>query len=478
MALRVLLTLPPGIHDLEIYRVTGMKAPPLGLAWIASVLEKAGHKVKIVDSPTLSLGEEEWLREVSSWKPDVVGFSLLTPTAPRGYRAARLLKAKMPEVLVIAGGPHPTYMFEEALKNSIDIVVRGEGEYTTLELVQVLEKYGYDEERLKKVKGIAFRSRKGGIITTPLREPILDLDELPWPARHLLPMDKYTLFGKPIRLAHIMASRGCPYGCIYCITSYFWGRRIRFRSARNVADEIEHVVSKYRAEYLVFTDDELTAGRKFLYDLVGELKKRGIDLPFACGARVDHLTRDYLRFLYKNNCAAIYVGVESASQETLNRIGKKITLEQARRVFEWKHEIGGFMAASFILGFPWETIEDMKKTVDFAIKLDPDYAQFTVLTPYPGTPLYSYALRHGLIEDWNWEHYTTIRPVMRGFQFTRKQLGRMLKYAYRRFYLRPSFLFRELRAGRLRDLLGVLSREIVSIIKDYVARPLKWGEKS
>ena len=475
MSLRVLLALPPDIHSLEIYRITGMKAPPLGLAWIAAVLEKAGYRVKIVDSPTLEMSTEQWLHEVLSWKPDVIGLSMLTPTAPRGYRAVKLLREKLgDDVLIIAGGPHPTFMYREALENGVDVVVRGEGEYTTLELIEVYDKYGYDVERLKHVRGIAFRDKEGRIRLNLDRPMILNLDELPWPARHLLPMDRYTLFGKPIRLAHIMASRGCPYGCMYCITSYFWGRRIRFRSAQNVADEIEYVVSKYKSEYIVFADDELTAGRKFVYELVAELRKRGIDLPFACGARVDHLTRNYLEFLYKNNCTAIYVGVESANQATLDKIGKKITIEQVKRAFQWKKELGGFMAGSFILGFPWETIEDMKRTVEFAIRLDPDYAQFTVLTPYPGTPLFNYAKQHGLIEDWNWEHYTTIRPVMRGFHFTRQELGRMLKYAYRRFYLRPSFLYRELRAGRLKDLFSIIMREVVSMAKEALARPLRW----
>ncbi|BEP17769.1 radical SAM protein [Pyrofollis japonicus] len=472
--MRVLLTLPPDIHTLEIYKITGMKAPPLGLAYIAAVLERAGHKVKIIDTPTLEMSTEQWLSEVKSWKPDIIGFSLITPTAPRGYRAIKLVREELPDVPVIVGGIHPTFMFKEALENGADIVVRGEGEYTAAELIDVLERYGFDEERLKKVRGIAFKSKRSEkIVLTPERPPP-DLDELPWPARHLLPMDKYTLFGKPIRIIHVMASRGCPYGCMYCSTSYFFGRRVRIRSAIRVADEIEEAVYKYKAKHVVFADDDIGVGRKFMTDLVAEFKKRGLDLTFACGSRVDHMTKEYMKFLYDNGCVALYFGVESASQETLNRIGKKITIEQVERVFQWKKELGGFATASFILGFPWETIDDMKKTVEFAIKIDPDYAQFTALTPYPGTPLYQYAKKYNLIEDTNWEHYTTVRAVMRGFHFTRQQLQSMIKYAYRRFYLRPAFVWRELRAGRLKDLVGVLGREFFSMVKDFVVHPLKW----
>lgn len=467
--MKVLLTLPPEIHKLEIYRFTGMKAPPLGLAYIAAVLEKEGHKVKIIDTPTLEMNSREWIEEVKSWKPDIIGISMLTPTAPKGYIAAKLVKEELgKDTIVIVGGPHPTYMYNEALNNNIDIVVRGEGEYTTLELVNTIEKHGLNKNVLAKIKGIVFKDDYGKIVVTPRRPFIENLDKLPWPARHLLPMDKYTLFGKPIRVAHVMASRGCPYGCMFCITSYFWDRRLRFRSAKNVANEIEFLVNKYKVKQIVFTDDELTANRMFLYNLVKELKKRGIDITFACGSRVDHVDKRFLEFLYKNGCVALYFGVESANQKTLNRIGKKITIEQAKKVFKWVKELGGFATGSFILGFPWETIDDIKRTIDFALKLDPDYAQFTVLTPYPGTPIYDYALKHNLIEDWNWEHYTTIRPVMRGLYFTRRQLEKMLRYAYRKFYLRYKFIVRELKAGRLKDLAGILVRELFSWIKDTI----------
>ncbi len=372
----------------------------------------------------------------------------------------------MNDVILVAGGQHPTYMWSETLDNGFDIIVRGEGEVTARELIKTIDKHGMDPGELRRVAGIVFRDKHGNIVATRERPLIYNLDVLPWPARHLLPMDKYTLFGKKIRVAHIMASRGCPYGCIYCTTSYYWGRRIRYRSPRNVAEEIEFLVDKYRVEHVVFTDDELTANRRFVYGLIEEMKKRGLDIGFACGARVNHMDKDFMKFLYNNGCIALYFGVESGTQRILDKIGKMISLDQVRKVFRWKREIGGFATASFILGFPWETIDDMKKTVDLAIDIDPDYAQFTVLTPYPGTPLFDYAMRYGLIEDWNWEHYTTLRPVMRGFKFTREQVAKMLKYAYRKFFIRSTFILRELRAGRLKDILGIIARETISILAD------------
>ena len=464
--MKVLLTLPPGIHDLEIYKVTGLTAPPLGLAYIAAVLEREGYRVKILDTPTLKMDLAAWLQKVKSWSPDVIGFSILTPTAPKAYVAARKIKEEMNDVILIAGGQHPTYMWSETLDNGFDIIVRGEGEITIRELIKTIDKHGMDPTKLRRVAGIVFRDKHGNIVATRERPLIHNLDELPWPARHLLPMDKYTLFGKKIRVAHIMASRGCPYGCIYCTTSYYWGRRIRYRSPEDVAEEIGFLVDKYRIEHVVFTDDELTANRRFVYGLIEEMKKRGLDIGFACGARINHMDKEFMEFLYNNGCVALYFGVESGTQRILDKIGKMISLDQVRKVFRWKREIGGFATASFILGFPWETIDDMKRTVDLAIDIDPDYAQFTVLTPYPGTPLFDYAMRYGLIEDWNWEHYTTLRPVMRGFKFTREQVAKMLKYAYRKFFIRSAFILRELRAGRLKDILGIIARETISVLAD------------
>jgi magnesium-protoporphyrin IX monomethyl ester (oxidative) cyclase len=475
--LRVLLALPPDVHHLEIYKVTGMRAPPLGLAYIGTVLEQAGHKVKIIDSPTRKLTLKDWLAEVKSFSPDIVGVSMMTPLAPKGYLAAKALRQEMPDVPLVAGGTHVTYMYDEALDAGYDVVVRGEGEYTMLELVDVLERRGLDREALKSVKGIAFRDQ-GKTVVTPDRPFIEDLDRLPWPDRDLLDMDKYTLFNKPIRIAHVMASRGCPYGCMYCITSYYWGRRYRYRSAKNVADEIEHIVNKYKVKTIVFTDDEFTANWRFVREFVNEIRTRGLDITFSCGARVDHVNRDIMKLLYDNGCNALYFGVESASQETLNRIGKKITVEQARRVFQWKKELGGFATGSFILGFPWERLQDMKDTVRLAIELQPDYAQFTALTPYPGTPLWDFATKHNLIVDRNWEHYTTVRPVMRGFHFTAEQLGHMLIYAYRKFYMRWGFMVQEIRAGRFGNLVEVILKDLTSFFGDALGRvfePLRWG---
>lgn len=458
MAAKVLLAVPPGCDKLEVYQVMGLRAPPLGLAWIASVLEGHGHEVKIVDSPTLSLSMGDFIKIVKSWSPDVVGLSSLTPTIRLAYKAARAVKVVDRDIKVVMGGVHSTFMWREVLEECpyVDYVVLGEGEETMSQLVEVLEK----EAKPRGISGIALRNESGEVVQTGSWK-LVDLEKLPLPARHLLPMDRYTVFDKPVRVVHIMASRGCPYGCIFCATSYYFGRRVRFRRVEQVLDEVAECVDKYKTKTFAFTDDELTINKKWFESFLKGLRERGLDIQWTCGSRVDSVDERLLTRMFSSGCTTIYFGVESGSQETIDKIGKRIDLRQAEKVFKAIKKVGGSAVATFILGFPWETVDDMKKTIKFALKLDPDYAQFTYATPYPGTPLYEMAKRHDLIVDHDWSHYTTVRPVMRGFHFSVEDVEALFKEAYTKFYVRLKFLVRQIRLGLFKDFLKTIFNNIV-----------------
>lgn len=466
--MNIVLVSSPGLRRLEIYQSIGVRAPPLGLAYIAAVLEREGHKVSIIDAPTLELSTKETVREILSRNPDLVGISAVTPTVKGGYAIANMIKEEDPDIPVVMGGPHVSFMFEEALANGADYVVIGEGEETTRELVAFLEKGRGD---IKGIRGLAYLDGEGYVRVNQPRPLIKNIDELPEPARHLLPMDKYTLFDKPIKIIHIMASRGCPYGCIYCTTSYFWGRRYRVRSVQKVVDEIEKAMEKYKTNIVVFSDDELTLIRKWVYALVDEIKARGLDITFTCGSRVSSINPGMLRKLKSVGCTTIYYGVESYKDEDIEKIGKRIKIEQVINAIKWTREAGIESAGSFILGFPWQTVEDMKNTVRFAKKLGVDYAQFTVATPYPGTPLYYQAVKDNLIEITDWDYYTTIYPVMRGYHFERKALFKLLSWAYRSFYLRPSFILHQIRRGRFKTMWDIASRAIKGYVKGKISKP-------
>ena len=458
MAAKVLLAVPPGCDKLEVYQVMGLRAPPLGLAWIASVLERRGHEVKIVDSPTLGLSIGDFVKIVESWSPDVVGLSSLTPTIRLAYKAAKAVKAVDEDMKVVVGGVHATFMWREVLEECphVDYVVLGEGEETMSQLIEALEK----EAKPRGIPGIALRNESGEAVMTGPWRPV-DLERLPPPARHLLPMDRYTVFDRPVRVVHIMASRGCPYGCVFCATSYYFGRRVRFRRVEQVLDEVAECADKYKTKTFAFTDDELTINKRWFDSFLKGLRERGLDIRWTCGSRVDSVDERLLARMFSSGCTTIYFGVESGSQETIDKIGKRIDLRQAEKVFEAIRKVGGSAVATFILGFPWETVDDMKKTIKFALKLDPDYAQFTYATPYPGTPLYEMAKEHDLIVDHDWSHYTTVRPVMRGFHFGIEEVEALFKEAYTKFYVRLKFLARQIRLGLFKDFLKTIFNNIV-----------------
>jgi magnesium-protoporphyrin IX monomethyl ester (oxidative) cyclase len=422
------------------------------------VLEGHGHEVKIVDSPTLSLSMGDFVKIVKSWSPDVVGLSSLTPTIRLAYKAARAVKVVDRDIKVVMGGVHSTFMWREVLEECpyVDYVVLGEGEETMSQLVEVLEK----EAKPRGISGIALRNESGEVVQTGSWK-LVDLEKLPLPARHLLPMDRYTVFDKPVRVVHIMASRGCPYGCIFCATSYYFGRRVRFRRVEQVLDEVAECVDKYKTKTFAFTDDELTINKKWFESFLKGLRERGLDIQWTCGSRVDSVDERLLTRMFSSGCTTIYFGVESGSQETIDKIGKRIDLRQAEKVFETIKKVGGSAVATFILGFPWETVDDMRKTIKFALKLDPDYAQFTYATPYPGTPLYEMAKKHELIVDRDWSHYTTVRPVMRGFHFSIEDVEALFKEAYTKFYVRLKFLVRQIRLGLFKDFLKTIFNNIV-----------------
>lgn len=452
--MRILLAAPPELENLETYR-TGIIAPHLGLAWIAATLERDGHKIKVMDPATKKTPQNRFLIEVNRWKPDIIGITTLTPTIYKAYSISTKLKEILPDVPIVVGGPHVTYMYREALSTgSIDYVVRGEGEETLSELVDKLGKGG----NLEDVKGIAFK-RNGKVVVTKPREPI-NLDRLPKPSRHLLSAE-YSFLGKKIRVFHVMATRGCPYGCIYCCSSYFWGRKVRLRSPEKVVDEVEEAV-RAGIRNVVFTDDELTIFKPWLLKLTSLIRERGLDITYLCGSRVDHVDREVLRALRLSGCKTIYYGVESSNQKTIDKIGKKTKVYQSRKAFLLTKAEGIEPVGSFILGLPWETLDDMMRTILFAIQLKPVYAQFTLATPYPGTPLRTLAQRHGLLVDNNWEHYTTLRAVMKGFNFSINEAQKMLTTAYKKFYSRISFIFDQIK----RKNLGLIAR--------LVPRMLPW----
>ncbi|MEM3736807.1 MAG: radical SAM protein [Candidatus Bathyarchaeia archaeon] len=448
--MNILLVQPPTRPDLETLAALDMVAPSMGLAYLAAVLERANYKVEILDAPVYRMTFDQLRDEFVRRKPDIIGLTATTATINEALRAARIAEESSPDSKILLGGAHFTFTPEQTMRENpaIDIGCIGEGEETIVELVKTIEAGG----DLKQVKGIVFR-RDGELVRTPPRPLIANLDSLPFPARHLLPMGEYRAFGKKRILGTILTSRGCPFQCVFCSSSLLFGKKFRARSPKNVVDEVEEFQQAYKAPYVEFVDDTFTLDRKRAEAICDEIKRRKLGTVWVCSTRVDILTRELLETLKSAGCVMIYFGVESGVQRVLDLMKKGIKVEQSIRCMKWARELGIKTVASFVIGMPGETKEEIEQTIRFAKKLDPDYAQFSVATPYPGTELYEMAKEQGLLLTENWSRYTVIKPVLATREFTEEELTKLLKKAYLRFYLRPKVLWRYIKGGQFKEMI-------------------------
>jgi len=425
--------------------------PPLGLAMIAAVLEEGGYQVKILDLHALGFSEESLSETISQEKPDVVGITSFTPTINAAIRVAEKVKQSDHNITVVLGGPHGTMLPEETLHNSseIDIVVRGEGEQTMLELVRVLEEHS--KNGLEEISGITYRE-SSNTRSNPSKLPILNLDTLPFPAFHLLPLGKYHLhppFGRRSPAMPIITSRGCPYRCAFCSKSIF-GKKHRGNGPDYVINEVRLLKEKFGVKEIKFYDDVFTLDKKRVVSICTQLKEQGIDVPWTCETRVNLVNEELLRIMKDSGCYMIAYGVESGNQEILNSLKKDITLEQAIQAFKLTKEAGIETVAYFMIGSPGETLDTIKDTIEFAKKLDPDFAQFSITTPYPGTELYDWFAKEGhLSGEWDKYVYADLEPsnypAFETKTLSREELKGWSKKAYASFYLRWSYLWKRVK---------------------------------
>ena len=431
--MRICLITPP--YNSAVKSVTGFSSPPLGLAYLASVLREK-HEVKIVDSNILEYNMNDVRRELKKFNPDAVGITSVTPSIPQAYEVARIAKEINENCKVVMGGPHVTFLPEQTLKEckDIDIIVKGEGEVTVKELAESLEK----GKSLKRVKGITFRKREK-ILNNEPRPFIQNIDEIPFPSRDLLPVEKYKSNGK--RYTTMITSRGCPFGCSFCSSSRLFGGYWRGRSPQNVLEELRIVYEDYKTKHIEFLDDTFTLDNKRAERICDGILKEKWDISWGASSRVDTITKKLAEKMKRAGCWILFLGIESGCQRILNMMGKRITVEQIKKAVKAIKEAKIKILGSFILGFPGETIRSISRTIKFAKSLDIDYAEFSILTPYPGTPIFYLAKKNKSLLTRNWSKYTAIDPVMKIKGIAQKQLKSYLRKAYLHFYLRPKFIW-------------------------------------
>ena len=437
--LKVLLFNPPPPRGFS----EELQAPHVGLAYLAAVLEERGFKVWVVDAHPFGQGGLSLLPlMVKRIKPDVVGITSTTSSISLAYEAADVVKRVSPGSTVVMGGPHVTFLDREALKEceALDVVVRGEGEETLIEVVERLE----DGRSLKGVLGVTYRGPYGRAVREPDRPLIEDLDSLPFPSYRHLPLDLYRSFGlKPPSLP-VVTSRGCPFKCSFCVAWRLYKGKWRKRSPSNVVDELEHHVETYGVTDFSFVDDLFTLSRRRVKEICREIRRRGLKVTWGCSARVDTIDRDTLLEMKAAGCHTVYFGVESGSSKTLSDMGKGFTVERTVEAFKLCRELGVGTVASVILFWPTETRRDVEETLRFVKSLDSDVAQFCIATPFPGTELYDRLKRKGLLCEEDWSKYDIVTPVFETAQFDRKYMVSKWKRAYLSFYLRPSYVAKQL----------------------------------
>lgn len=404
--MKVVLIVPPGGYYAERWQ-KGSLMPSLGIGYIASVLEKNNFDVKIIDARVEGYTQAKLIKVLNGLNPDVAGITFTTENRFDAFDTMKKIREAIPNVILVAGGPHVSLAAEDTLLHitELDYIVRGEGEYSFLELLRSL----MDGKGPEDVQGISFR-KDGRVIHNPPVLLIKNLNEVPFPARHLFPWDKYNFTlevpGKGnLKAANIMTSRGCPYGCNFCATSNMWGRSCRMRSPENIIEEVELLVDRYRAKAIWIFDDTFTVSKRRVYSFCDLLKNRKLSINWFCEVRVDTVNRDLLATMKDTGCFSVGFGVESGSQRIIDEvIKKKIKLEDVKRVTEWCEELGIMTNPFFIFSHPEETMDDIVMTMDM-IRTWPKNSSISLslLHVYPGTPLERVAKEKGILpEDFSW----------------------------------------------------------------------------
>jgi len=419
--------------------------PPIGVLYCMGVLMREGIEVSMLDQPAKGYSLDQTLRWVKKEDPDILGFSVLNTAAREAPRIAERVKEENPDVTVVFGNYHATFNAERILNTypSVDVIVRGEGEYTSLELAKCLEKGG----DLEKVRGITFR-KAGKIVSTPDRPLIRDVDSLPFPDRNLMDAEyTSTIFGVKVatkKFTTLVSSRGCPFRCTFCACRKFARGRWRPRSVENIIKELEFLQSEGYKQFL-FVDDNFTLNAKRVLKLCRRIRKERMDIEWFCDSRVDHVSYDMFREMVKAGCRTLFFGIESANQRILDYYNKGITPEQSENAVRKARKAGmDIIVGSFIVGAPDETRREIVNTLQFANNLDIDVPDVNILGAHTGIDIWNDLVAKGLIdEDQYWETGVSItRDLPTPVSF--EELRSLVYKYFRAFYLRPKQLLIEI----------------------------------
>lgn len=417
---RVQLLFPPMVFPKFQSRQTALF--PLGLGYIAAVLERDGYEATIVDCPSegydtitdigkdrvvYGLTEDQIRARIEAYRPDAIGLSCLFSTLEkRMLRIAAIAREVNPDIVIIAGGPHVSAYYERLTASPlIDYCVVGEGEDIITALLAALNQGG----GLEAVPAICYR-RDGRIVYQPRTSYIQDLDAIPFPARHLVDMETYFRISEPqglrlngeerVRVTQMTTSRGCPFQCTYCGKNVTWGKSYRTRSAKNVLDEMEFLIEKYGVQHFAFQDDNFTADMTRAAEIFDGIVERKFNITWEGpnGLGVNFLSPALLEKMKASGCSSFTIAVESANAATLLRVKKPNYIRLAPPIVKKAKELDIEVRGFFMIGFPGETLEEVQKTVEYARNLRLAISNFAIVTPLPGTPLFNQCVEKGMLD--------------------------------------------------------------------------------
>jgi len=369
------------------------EAYPLGLGYVAAVLEQAGHTVAFSD---LGLSGAEpatrLLREAAATDAQALGFTVQTPQYDEYLDLIGKTKPHLPGIPIVIGGAHPSVVPEEVLRDgAADVAVIAEGEKIAVDLFEALDEGG----DLRAVPGVAFLDDGGEFVQTPPAGQVSDLDTIPFPAWDILHPERYRGHIRGLTKANVMASRGCPFNCVHCYRGPSGGRRYRKRSVENVLEEIRRLHTRHGIGSFRFVDDMFTVDMDRTREFCDALRAESFHVFWNCQTRVASVDLDLLKKMKRAGCTCVALGIESGSDYIREKLRKKTTKEEIRRAFRYCHEVGMPTMASFMIGTPWETPQTIEETISLAKELRPTIPIFFLATPFPGTELREEFLKKG-----------------------------------------------------------------------------------
>lgn len=442
--------------------------PPLGLLYVAAYIEKyTEYEIAVIDAQVEQLDYSQLRQRIETVGADVVGITAMTLTIIDVLKTAEIVKKVNADTKVVLGGPHVNLFPKETIaKKNVDYLVLGEGEVVFKELMDGLN----SGRNLSNITGIVYKE-KGEIIIKGWRPHIEDLDRLPFPARHLVPYRKYSSLLSSGRIVTTMiTSRGCPYQCTFCDRPSL-GKKFRARTADNVVDELQTCYDMGIRHFL-FYDDTFTVDKKRVLEICRKIIKRNLRISWDIRTRVDTIDEEMLERLKKAGCKGIHYGVEAGTKKILKILRKGISIPHLKTIFAItrRHKIE--ILAYFMIGNPTETKEDIEQTFRMMRTLDPDYVHLTILTPFPGTKIYSDGMEQGIIAKDVWREFAEnptadFVPPHWNEYFSKEELEKYLRKGYKSFYLRLRYILRRLM--RLRSI-GELKRKAIAGFKVIVMR--------